>query len=106
TSAAVLESLATCEAVVPGLWPYEIANALLVAERRRRSTGDDTAAWLRFLGQLPIIVDSEPVSRVCDVLLGTARSQRLSAYDAAYLELALRLHLPLATLDRRLQAAA
>lgn len=76
---AVEDSLAAAAAVVPGLWPLEVANALLVGERRSR-------AWQHSLH--------------------LARSHRLSVYDAAYLELALRQGLPLATLDDRLAAAA
>lgn len=102
----VLRSLATGRAVVPPLWPYEMANALLSAERRRRSTSDNTLVWLGFLQQLPITVDEKPVSRSSNSLLGLAREHDVSAYDAAYLELAFRLGLPLATLDRRLQKAA
>ncbi len=103
---AALDALVTRPAVVPALWPYEIANALLSGERRRRATSEDTAAWLRFLGQLPITVDEAPVSRVWGDILDLARAHQLSAYDAAYLELARRRTLPLATLDRRLKGAA
>jgi predicted nucleic acid-binding protein len=103
---AVLDALAAHEAVVPAVWPYEVANALLVGERRKRSTGADTSAWLQFLRQLPVTVDEVPVTRAWERLLELARTHGLSAYDAAYLELALRLSVPLATLDRRLQAAA
>lgn len=104
--AAVLDSLAARRAVVPGLWSYEIASALLAGERRHRATADNTATWLRFLSQLPIAVDDEPVHRTWENSMAMARKYRLSAYDAAYIELALRLSLPLATLDQPLQKAA
>ncbi len=79
---------------------------LLVAERRRRLGGGDVIRFLDLLGGLPIVVDG-PVS-IPDlvVLLALGREHRLSAYDAAYLHLAMREHLPLAPRDRALRAAA
>jgi predicted nucleic acid-binding protein len=103
---AVLTSLAKTRAIVPVLWPLEIANTLLVGERRGRSTEADTAAWLAFLRPLPISIDQETTARAWVEVLQAARLHAVSAYDAAYLELALRLTLPLATLDRRLKIAA
>jgi predicted nucleic acid-binding protein len=94
------------EATVPGLWPLEIANILVVGERRGRNTQADTAQWTRFLGSLPIVVDDETTARAWSDTVNLARSHNLSAYDACYLELALRLGLPLATLDTKLKAAA
>jgi predicted nucleic acid-binding protein len=103
---AVLESLATAQAFVPSLWPLEVANALLVGERRKRSTQADTVAWLAFLAALPIAVEDETAAHAWADVLTLARSHNLSVYDAAYLELALRRGLPLATLDDQLTAAA
>jgi predicted nucleic acid-binding protein len=94
------------QAFVPSLWPLEVANALLMGERRKRSTQADTVNWLAFLNSLPITVDDETTARAWGDTLGLARSQNLSAYDAAYLELALRRGLPLATLDEKLKDAA
>jgi predicted nucleic acid-binding protein len=94
------------EAWVPGLWPLEVANALLMGERRGRSTQADTATWTAFLASLPITVDEETNTRAWNDTLNLARSQDLSAYDAAYLELAMRKGVPLATLDHNLKAAA
>ena len=102
---AVLDSLATARAVVPSVWPLEVANALLVGERRKRSTQADTAHWIAFLRSLPITVDPETVARAWGDTLTLARAQSLTEYDAAYLELALRRGLPLATLDDQLKAA-
>lgn len=102
----VLDSLAAARAVVPSLWPLEVANALLVGERRKRSTQADTANWFEFLRALPIDVDDETASRAWSEVANLARSQALSAYDGSYLELALRRGLPLATLDGPLRAAA
>jgi predicted nucleic acid-binding protein len=103
---AVLDSLAATRAFVPSLWPLEVGNSLLVGERRQRSTQADTTHWLGFLNSLPILVDDETTSRAWDETLHLARSQELSVYDAAYLELALRRAVPLASLDERLKAAA
>jgi predicted nucleic acid-binding protein len=103
---AVLTSLAATRAMVPSLWHLEIANVLLVSERRNRSTEANTTAWLAFLQALPITVDEETPVRAWREVLTLARAHRLSSYDASYLELALRRGLPLATLDDKLRAAA
>jgi predicted nucleic acid-binding protein len=98
-----LERIRTDEARVPALWWFEVRNILVVNERRERLTESDTAAFLRMLGRLRIIVDRSPVD--ADVL-ALARLHRLSVYDASYLELAGRDSLALASLDRQLRAAA
>jgi predicted nucleic acid-binding protein len=92
--------------IVPSLWHLEIANVLVVAERRGRSAQSDTLTWTGFLSSLPITVDGETVARAWTDTLSLARAHDLTAYDAAYLELALRLGLPLATLDAQLKSAA
>lgn len=102
----VHRQLATKRAVVPVLWPLEVANALVVGERRKRSTPVDTATWLGMLAVLPIDIDDQTNSHAWSTTLMLARAHNLSAYDAAYLELAIRRSLPLATLDEQLQAAA
>lgn len=94
------------QAVVPAIWPLEVANAVLMGERRNRSTEAQAARWLGYLNSLPIVVDDEAPDRAWSDLLRLARAQGLSVYDAAYLELALRRALPLATLDDKLKAAA
>ncbi|MBI5510568.1 MAG: type II toxin-antitoxin system VapC family toxin [Deltaproteobacteria bacterium] len=101
----ILASLASGEAVVPGLWLLEVANVLIVAERRRRLTAADSARFLGFLEQLPIEVDASYPARGDHAPLLIAREYGLSAYDAAYLGLAMREGLPLATRDRALRAA-
>jgi predicted nucleic acid-binding protein len=93
-------------AVVPAIWPLEVANAVLMGERRKRSTEAQAVQWLGYLGSLPIIVDDETAARAWSDILSLARTRLLSAYDAAYLELAVRRGLPLATLDDKLKAAA
>jgi len=94
------------EAVVPSLWPFETVNALLQAERRRRLTAAQATVFLEQLESFNIVVDSVPLSRVFDWVFLEARQQDLTAYDAAYLELAFRRGLPLATLDDNLKRAA
>lgn len=103
---AIVKRFPEVEAVVPALWHLEVANALLVGERRMRSTEADTASWLASLTALPIAVDEDTTTRAWGDVLHLARAHSLSTYDAAYLELALRRGLPLATLDGKLKAAA
>ena len=89
--------------VVPPLWFLEVANALLTAERRGRLTPEQTLEVLTRLAALPAERDGADVSPTA--VLALARAQRLTAYDAAYLELAIRRGLPLATLDGELRRA-
>ena len=91
------------EAVVPCLWWFEVRNILLVNERRRRIKEPDTAAFLLDLSRLRLRVERPPED---GTVLRLARAHGLSAYDAAYLELAQRERLPLATLDANLRKAA
>ena len=105
-SAALLERAAAEGVAVPGLWPLEIANALLMAERRGRIAAAARVRALGALRRLPISVDSETAERAWADALTLATAHRLSVYDAAYLELAVRRRLPLATFDRDLRAAA
>lgn len=103
----LLDRLASgLEAVVPSIWPFEIANALLQAERRKRITRAQAAAELHQLMSLPIAVEPVQTARAFGMVLSLAREQNLTEYDAAYLELAIRESLPLATLDDGLRNAA
>ena len=102
----ILDRLVHQRALVPPIWPYEVANALVVAERRKRLTARDTAAALDMLGRLPIDVDHSRTESVFGDLPTMARKYRLSAYDVSYLTLARREKLPLATLDAKLQHVA
>lgn len=99
------ESLVDGRAFVPALWPIEVANVLLVAARRRRIDRTEWSRIARDLEVLPIVVDPVSTSRVWGEVLEIAHTHGLSAYDATYLELAIRMQLPLATLDRALAAA-
>lgn len=103
---AILERMPDLQAFVPNLWPLEVANALLVGERRGRMTAANTARFLTILGSLPITVDDKTVARAWAETLHLARACNLSAYDASYLELTIRRGLPLACLDGKLKAAA
>jgi predicted nucleic acid-binding protein len=103
TAASAFQRIGTDSAIVPALWWFEIRNALLMNERRRRISPPDTAAFLRTLSRLRIAVDRAPEDAE---LLSLSRRHRLTVYDAAYLELALRNNLPLATLDALLARAA
>ena len=100
------DELLSSRAVVPALWPIETANALLVATRRGRIARDEWPAIRAHLDALPIDVDPLSASRTRGAVLDLANAHGLSAYDAMYLELAVRMHMPLATLDRDLQVAA
>ncbi|MBI4875036.1 MAG: type II toxin-antitoxin system VapC family toxin [Acidobacteria bacterium] len=98
-----LARIRTEEAVVPSLWWFEVRNILIVNERRKRLTESDTAAFLRDLSRLCIRQDRDPDEAE---VLRLARRRRLSVYDAAYLELARREGLALATLDADLVKSA
>ena len=102
----VLDRLGEDQAVVPSLWALEIANALVVAERRGRLSAADVArAADQFLG-MPVSIQEESLQSALGPALALARTHKLSAYDAAYLELAMREGLPIATEDGTLRAAA
>ncbi|HKB01632.1 MAG TPA: type II toxin-antitoxin system VapC family toxin [Gemmataceae bacterium] len=103
---AVAASLTGSTAVVPSLFHLEIANILVVGERRKRSTEAQAAAFLASMAALPIVVDDQTGTRAWAETIDLARAYGLSAYDAAYLELASRESLPIATLDDRLKSAA
>ena len=92
--------------MVPSLWFLEVANAVVMGERRGRSTPAQAATWLGLLSALPIIGDDETSARAWADTLGLARAHNLTSYDASYLELAMRRGLPLATLDGKLKNAA
>jgi predicted nucleic acid-binding protein len=101
----VLERLADTETWVPSMWTFEVANVLLVAERRGRLTPADTTRFVTLLGDLPILIDDRTHERAFNSVLSIGREHGLSAYNAAYLELAMRLGGEMATGDERLCAA-
>jgi predicted nucleic acid-binding protein len=93
-------------AIVAAHWALEVSNTLLMAERRKRSTLAESSHFMAILDALPIETDQETVSRASTSSMELARAQGLTLYDSAYLELAMRRSLPLATLDKQLRAAA
>jgi predicted nucleic acid-binding protein len=103
---AVRKSLETVHAVAPALWAFEVASVLGAAERRGRMNAAAQAAFLKRLRLLPISIEYRPAAWLVQQILPLARTYKLSAYDAAYLELAIRDALPLATLDDDLRRAA
>ena len=103
---AVLRALTTGAAVVPPLWALEVTNVLLVAERRRRVTPAAAARFIELLGELPLTVADPDGPGDLGDLLSLGRAHRLSAYDVAYLRVARRNRLALATRDASLRTAA
>jgi predicted nucleic acid-binding protein len=103
---AIAKKFPAIDAVVPSLWHLEVANVFLVGERKERCEQADTTTWTAYLASLPITLDEQTSGRAFSDILNLARTHNLSVYDAAYLELALRRRLPLATLDTPLRTAA
>lgn len=103
---AVLEQVTAAGAWVPSLWRLEVANILEMGVRRGRTKAAFRDATLNDLALLPIQTDAETERQAWAATLQLAVRHRLTLYDAAYLETALRRRLPLATLDRELRAAA
>ena len=90
--------------VVPDLWYYEVCNALITAERRGRASVQVVSSHVSDIERLAAFLEVSPTTP--SALVAAARQSGLSAYDAAYFELALRRNLPLATLDEKVRAAA
>lgn len=102
----VLTSLESKEAIVPAVWPLEIGNVLVVAERRKRLHETDSVRFLALVDDLPIRVVQESAGRMSKEILFLAREQQISTYDASYLDLAMRNGLPIASQDSGLTKAA
>jgi predicted nucleic acid-binding protein len=102
----VLKSLASAEAIVPNLWHLEAANVFLRATSRKEIEIATVERFTVQLENLPIAVDTLTANQAFGHTMSLAKAYRLSSYDAAYLELALREGLPLATLDKNLLKAA
>ena len=102
----VLVSLEGKTILVPAIWGPEIANAVLVGERRKRLNQPEIRQFTALLESLSLLQDVRPVANYVNDVLPLARKHGLSAYDAAYLELSIRHGAPLATLDEKLQKAA
>jgi predicted nucleic acid-binding protein len=93
-------------AFVPALWRWEVSNALLMAERRKRIDQADAHRHLDHLKSLPIEVDVAAFDQVWAATHRLAQKHHLSSYDAAYLEMAIRHGISLGSMDRGLRAAA
>jgi|SRR5579862_2930483 predicted nucleic acid-binding protein len=102
----VFEIVKSEGASVPALWRWEIANALEMNAKRGRHGRDFSYEALAAFALFPILVDAECVENAWLDTLSLAERHGLTVYDAAYLELAIRRKIPLATLDRELRAAA
>lgn len=103
---AVLEALIADGAWVPGIWPLEVANVLEMGVRRGRNSSEFRDSTLADLALLPIRIDPDTSANAWGATLKLAERHKLTVYDAAYLELALRRSHSLATLDGELRAAA
>lgn len=103
---AVQEKLINHRAFVPAIWPLEVANVLLVAERKKRISKADSGRFIALLSQMPIEVGPSEPDRVFHDTLHLARQHRLSSYDASYLSLAIQMGLPIASLDKAIILAA
>ena len=102
----VLDAMKSASAIVPVTWGLEVANVIARAEAKGLVTGARSEAFLAMLEGVDIEADAATFSHALSYTLQLARRYKLSAYDASYLELSLRLGLPLATLDEDLQKAA
>ena len=102
----VLDRLLESTAFVPSIWPLEVVNVLLVAERKKLLSEADSVRFIALLSQLPIVVEHDRTERVMKDLLALARTNSLSSYDACYLDLSMRKGISIATLDTQLKKAA
>ena len=102
----VLKSMVDAEALVPDLWHLEVINVLITAEKRGELSTGEIERFISQLENLPIQVDPFTSHQAFNRTLILAKSYKLSSYDAAYLESAIRDGLPLASLDKNLRKAA
>ena len=105
-TAELLNRLTSETALVPAWWLVEVTNVLALAERKGRITVAQSGAFIADLGKLDIEQDDGAPGRAFSHLLPLCRTHQLTSYDAIYLDLAVRRHLPLATLDADLRRAA
>lgn len=103
---AIQDRLFDDAAIVPAHWCLEVVNALVVAQRRGRIATEKGPQFIKLLNTFDIVVDNQTAARAFDHLPPLCQSYELTSYDAAYLELAMRKELPLATLDEDLRRAA
>lgn len=94
------------QAKVPTIWSLEVANVLCLTERQKKITAFELAEFKEFLSELPIQIDHDTSSRAMGSVYTLAKTEQLTIYDAAYLEIAIRENSPLATFDKALKNAA
>lgn len=104
-STQAMDLLQTGTALVPAIFNFEIANALVVATRRGLIGSDRATTFLGLISSLRMAIDGRGLHRACYELRALAEQEQLSVYDAAYLELAMRAAAPVATLDGPLRQA-
>ncbi len=102
----ILDKLRGSSALVPAVWPLEVAQGALRAERAKVTTDDELAQFARIVRRAPIVYESRPPKRWLGSCLALARTHGLTVYDASYLELALSARVPLATFDDKLASVA
>jgi predicted nucleic acid-binding protein len=101
----VLVALEGHAVLFPALWPIEITNALLVAEKRKRVKQAETRRFIDLLSELAVVMDARPVADAVSNILPLGREYGISSYDTAYLDVAMRHAAPQATLDSNLRKA-
>ncbi len=106
SSQALLNDVARNGARAPAIWWFEVTNALLIGEIRKRISREDVDDHVKNLAELPVAIDSAQNVETITRIMELARTQRLTTYDASYNELALRYALPIATRDTAMQNAA
>ena len=102
----ILDNFKKSTAIVPTIWPLEVANVLLLSKKRKRITEIQSANFIDALSALPISVDPSTSTKAMHSIFVIANQSDLTIYDAAYLELAIREEIPLLTLDSKLTQAA
>lgn len=100
------QHLGSAQAVVPGIWPLEIANSIAAALRRKKIEPAEVTRFLAIIEELGVLIDPLTAEKALKETLAIATERDLTAYDAAYLELAMREGAQLATLDGDLRRAA
>jgi predicted nucleic acid-binding protein len=105
-AATVLINLENCTIWVPGIWSLEIANAVVVGERRKRLKEPEIRQFINLLDSLRLVQDIQPANELIPGIVPLARKYSLSAYDAAYLDVSIRRAAQFATLDSKLATAA
>jgi len=103
---ALLDQLREAQGFVPQVWALEVTNVLLSRERSKRYSEAEVFGMLEILARLPLRVDIRTSGYIFTRILQVARAQGLTTYDASYVELALRVDLPLASNDREMRDAA